>query len=378
MSGNGVLCVVRDTPSAFSETFITAQERGLPYKIITLYGQTAERLDRGAERVSVWKKSVIALRRNIFWRSPQDESRFFYTKALREIQPDAVLAQFGPLGVRVMAACEDLNIPLITYFRGKDASAQPILDVYRVAYSTLFGSTSAIIAKSEQIRDRLLELGASERKIIVDYGGVDVERFHGGSPAGAGPLFIAVGRLTEKKAPHLTLLAFRKTLERVPAAELVLVGDGPLRGVVRDMVRGLGLVDKVRLTGEAPHDEVRRLMREARAFVQHSVQAIDGDIEGVPNSVMEASAVGIPVVATRHSGIPACVRHGETGFLVDEHDVDGMAAFMTELALDPDLAGRMGQAGRARMVAEFSIDKSLQVVSEVIQRAVLDAGTTRA
>ena len=111
-------------------------------------------------------------------------------------------------------------------------------------------------------------------------------------------------------------------------------------------------------------------MRRVRCFVQHSVEAASGDCEGTPVAIIEAGATGLPVVATRHGGIPDVVIEGETGFLVDEHDVDGMAHCMLRLAEDPALAGRLGEAARARIESCFSMQRSIGELWRIIQSCV--------
>ena len=110
-------------------------------------------------------------------------------------------------------------------------------------------------------------------------------------------------------------------------------------------------------------------MRQARAFVQHSVVAIDGDSEGTPVAILEAGAAGLPVVATRHGGIPDVVVPGETGLLIREGDVCAMAECMARLAADPELAARLGSAARSRIRAEFSMDKSLSSLFQILDDA---------
>jgi glycosyltransferase involved in cell wall biosynthesis len=101
----------------------------------------------------------------------------------------------------------------------------------------------------------------------------------------------------------------------------------------------------------------------------HSVEAADGDSEGTPVALLEASASGLPVVATRHAGITDVVIDGETGSLVDEGDVDMMAAHMIELARNPGLAARMGVRGRLHVAARYSIDKNVGALWEVLDAA---------
>jgi glycosyltransferase involved in cell wall biosynthesis len=108
-------------------------------------------------------------------------------------------------------------------------------------------------------------------------------------------------------------------------------------------------------------------MREARAFVQHSLVASDGNSEGMPCSILEACASGLPVVSTRHAGIPEVVIEGDTGFLVAERDVESMARHMERLVVDPGLASKLGRAGRQRIEEHFSMDSSIARLWNVIE-----------
>jgi len=170
---------------------------------------------------------------------------------------------------------------------------------------------------------------------------------------------LAVGRFVDKKAPQLTLLAFRRVLDRVPEARLTMMGDGPLWECCLRLCHAMGIADAVRLPGAVPHDQVAEAMGQVRAFVQHSVRTFQNEAEGTPVAVLEAGAMGLPVVATRHAGISDVVIDGETGALVDEGDVAGMADAMVRLAEDPELARRWGRAARNRIVSEFSMERSI-------------------
>jgi glycosyltransferase involved in cell wall biosynthesis len=111
-------------------------------------------------------------------------------------------------------------------------------------------------------------------------------------------------------------------------------------------------------------------MRQARVFVQHSVVAADGNREGTPVAIIEAGASGLPVVATRHAGIPDVVVEGSTGFLVDERDVEGMARHMIRLAQDAELAGRLGRAARERVQVHFSTETSIRRLWTIITSCI--------
>jgi colanic acid/amylovoran biosynthesis glycosyltransferase len=141
---------------------------------------------------------------------------------------------------------------------------------------------------------------------------------------------------------------------KAPWAELDFIGDGPLLDECRALAKHLSVADQIRFHGAQPSETVRRLMSQASIFLQHSVTAESGDTEGLPVAILEAMASALPVISTRHSGIPEAVLDGGTGILVDEHDVDGIAAAIAALLSDPVRARAMGAAGRRRVLSRYT------------------------
>jgi glycosyltransferase involved in cell wall biosynthesis len=170
----------------------------------------------------------------------------------------------------------------------------------------------------------------------------------------------------DKKAPQKTLQAFEAMRKKVPEARLVMVGDGPLLKDCRQWVRQQGIEDAVTFTGVLSRRAVSRLLSTSRAFVQHSVVAPDGDREGLPLAILEAGAHGLPMIATRHAGIPDAVREAQDGFLVDEGDIKAMALAMWKLAAKPDLAASMGKSFRGRVAAEYSRKVSIERLQRLL------------
>jgi colanic acid/amylovoran biosynthesis glycosyltransferase len=290
-----------------------------------------------------------------------------YARAFRHARCQAVYVEFGQIAVYVMDACRQLELPLIVHFHGIDAHSRSMLDRHGGRYPRLFEQAVAIITNSRTMERALLDLGARPEKLHYVPNGVDADRFRAGAPAEASPTFLAVGRFAEKKAPQLTIAAFASLCRTHPDARLRMIGEGGLLGVCQDLAQGLGVGESVTFRGAQPHEVVAEEMRRARAFVQHSVVASDGNSETMPNAILEASASGLPVVATRHAGIPEVVVDGETGFLVEERDVEGMSRHMARLVQQPELAAELGQAGRRRMQESFSIDARIARLWEIIQ-----------
>lgn len=300
-----------------------------------------------------------------------------YSRAFRRSRAAAVLAEFGPTGVRVLDASRRARIPLIVHFHGYDASHSDVLEEHREAYRILFKEAAAIVVVSRAMVKKLISLGAQPGKIHYNPYGVNCALFQGADPAVSPPVFLAVGRFVEKKAPHLTLLAFSEVHRVFPAARLRLIGDGPLMGVCRDLAKGLQIEEAVTFLGTQHHSIVEQEMRGARAFVQHSLEAANGDSEGTPVAIIEAGASGLPVISTRHAGIPDVIVEGQTGLLVDERDVHGMAANMLHLIRQPALAGELGRAARRHIETHFSMQHSIKRLWSIIESCLVDSGRQR-
>jgi glycosyltransferase involved in cell wall biosynthesis len=184
---------------------------------------------------------------------------------------------------------------------------------------------------------------------------------------------LAVGRFVEKKAPYLTILAFKKVLEWLPEARLVMAGGGILYDVCCKLIKALHIEHAVELRGIIDHDDVATLMQQSRVFVQHSLVPASGDTEGTPVAILEAGAAGLPVVSTKHAGISDVVVDGKTGFLVDEGDIDAMSDHMYQLLSNPVLAGEMGKTAREHISANFAMERSIERLRNIIERCAFKA-----
>jgi glycosyltransferase involved in cell wall biosynthesis len=234
----------------------------------------------------------------------------------------------------------------------------------------MFREAAAIIAVSRAMQRKLVRLGAPLEKVHYNPCGIDCEEFEAGDPSAQPPIFLAVGRFVEKKAPQLTLKAFAEVQRECPEAHLRMIGDGPLLDECRRLAQELNIEQAVAFLGAQPHDVVRAEMRRARCFVQHSVEAPNGDSEGTPVGILEAGASALPVVATRHAGIPDVIVEGHTGFLVDERDTAAMALHMSRLAREPELALQLGQAARLHIAGNFSREQSLSRLWTIISNTI--------
>jgi colanic acid/amylovoran biosynthesis glycosyltransferase len=361
------VCIVKHREIKLTETFIRAHAERLPARTTLICGFPPHLADARPATPALPIRAYQKVRRQFV--SEDERSTRAYVRLFSEANADVVLAEYGPTGVGVLDACQRMGMPLIVHFHGYDASMHEVIEQHREGYEHLFQKATAHVAVSRAMKDALVALGEPPDRVRYNPCGVDPELFNESNPAEAPPTFLAVGRLVEKKAPHLLILAFAEVHRRAPAAKLRIVGDGPLYGVCKDLVAGLGLGDAVDFLGPQPHDVVREEMGRSRAFVQHSVVAESGDSEGTPVAVMEAGASALTVITTRHAGIPEVFQEEETGLLVDERDVAGMAEAMLQLAHDPAQAQAMGRAARLRIREHFSMDGSIGTLWTIVQEA---------
>ncbi len=282
---------------------------------------------------------------------------------LREHGVTTMLAEYGPTGCEIAAACRQGGIRLFVYFHGADASLTLRSFSRRYAYRRLALEAAGLVTPSRFLAEKLAASGLPAARMRVIPCGVDVESFQPGADRDP-HLVLAVGRLVEKKAPHLVVAAFAKAAVNHGSARLEIIGDGPLRETCRRAAERSGIANRIVLLGAQRHDVVRRKMAQAAVFVQHSVTAANGETEGLPVGILEAMASGLPVVATRHAGIPEAVVEGVSGLLVAEHDIDGMARALDRLLDDESWRAALGAAGRARACERFTASQSIAALRQ--------------
>jgi colanic acid/amylovoran biosynthesis glycosyltransferase len=261
--------------------------------------------------------------------------------------PDVVVCHFGWNAQRAALLAPALRpARLAAVFHGADVTSWTGGDG-RGRYARVFRELDHLLTVSDRFREQLLAWGADPARTSVHRVGIDVASFETSDVRSDGPTrLLSVARLVEKKGVQVAVRAIRDCPELDVVYEVI--GDGPMRAEVEALAAS---DPRIVLAGSKPPAAVREALGRAHVLLAPSVTASDGDQEGIPVAIMEAMAAGVPVVATRHSGIPELVVDGETGLLVDEHDADGLADAVARLIADPDLRRRLGDGGR-RVVAE--------------------------
>lgn len=344
-----------------SEAFIREQAHNMMRYKPTFVSSTLLN-ETPSENVSLSQDDLFGIKQIIFLltRSPHLFKRLDQLSKLALIH-----AHFGPDGVYAMALAEKLQIPFLVTFHGYDITISRT-GIWRTGkflyYQLLFHElelkrkAAAFIAVSDFIRRKLLEKSYPEEKIIQHYIGVDTAKF---SPTHKTDerYILCVGRHIQKKGIDTLLRAFAQVAQKHPSVSLIQVGTGPLTANFHALVAELGINKRVRFLGSQPHETVLKLMRGAEIFALPSQTAKNGDCEGLPIVINEASACGVPVVSTFHSGIPEAVLHGETGFLVPEKNDIALAEKLDILLSDRALGEKMGHLGREFVCEVFDIHK---------------------
>lgn len=223
-----------------------------------------------------------------------------------------------------------------------------------------------VVAISEYNRRFILDRvgGAASERIRVIHCGVDLDRFGAPTDRSRGreadegePPFevICIGTLHAVKGQRFLVEAAAILAERGVDVRCHLVGEGPDRAALESLARQRGATGQVRFHGALDREQVRRLLGSVDAAAAPSVPTADGRREGIPVALMEAAASGLPLVASRLSGIPELVREGETGLLVEPGDAAGLARALERLARDPATRAGLGKTARRLVEEEFAL-----------------------
>jgi colanic acid/amylovoran biosynthesis glycosyltransferase len=287
---------------------------------------------------------------------------------------DAIVAHFGPQGVIAQGLREMrlLEGPLVTFFHAYDLTSAPRL-AGRSMYRRLFERGDLLLAISERGAEQLRALGAPVEKTRVHHMGVNVATFHPPEAprdrgSAARTRVISIGRLIAKKSFHLGLEAVAQARARGVCLEYDIYGSGPLATALERCIGTLGLRGAARLCGPANQECLAEALRRSHVLLAPSATSRDGDEEGIPMVLMEASATELPVVATDCGGVAELVKNESSGLLVPECDSSAMADALCRLSSSAELARRLGRAGRLRVLEDFDERRQGQRLATLLRR----------
>ena len=273
---------------------------------------------------------------------------------------DVIQCHFGPNGNRGVIL-KDLGVftgKIITVFHGYDIT-QYIHNNGRDAYKYLFDKGDFFLPISQRWKNELISLGCRKEKIMVHRMGIDVEKyndFHRNTKGDDKLKIITIARFVEKKGIRYGVEAVGQVVKEHPEIEYRIIGDGPLRDEIESVIDQLKLREKIKLLGWKSEAEILKYMNDSDILLLSSVTSNDGDQEGIPVVLMEAMAMGLPVVSTFHSGIPELVQDGISGFLAPERDVSGLAKKLRHCIEHPELWPSILKEAHNTIIQNYNID----------------------
>lgn len=307
----------------------------------------------------------------------------FY-RAIRRTDSRAIHAHFGLRGYHAIPLARAARLPLVTTFYGYDLSRLPEQKpVWRQRYADLFDQGARFLVEGHHMALQLQNLGCSANKITVHHLGIELEEFpFRPRRLQEGELLriLLAARFTEKKGIVYAVEAFARLIEMGVDAQLTIIGEASekdasqaIKQQVLETIRNASLADRVDLRGMQSRNELSKSYYEHHVLLQPSVQANTGDNEGgAPVTLIEASATGMPIVATYHCDIPEVVQDRVTGLLAPERDSDRLASHLLSLATNPGQIEEMGRAGRHHVEAEYDARKQGEHLDTIYDDVIQD------
>lgn len=326
------------------------------------------------------KNGVLArLSRSLATRLARPVSRWEWRRLVAKTQPDVFHIQFGDHAVRCLPLLARHPQPLIVTFHGSDINCATYSAAYCQKLRELFNRAAVCHFVSVDLRDQAVDLGCDPRKAKVVYLGTPIPNQHTDYTERTDDCeFACVASLTPSKGHEILLSAFRELRKSRPKASLHLYGDGPLGDRLRWVSNRLGLDDAVNFHGQVSNTDVQKaLLKNTDVVILASHKDDAGCREGIPVSLMEACAAGVPCVSTRCGGIPELIQEDRTGLLVDERNEKQLTTTMLRLARDPKYREALGIAARDFVKQYFDLDRQLEIIAGLYCDAMLTVGRTQ-
>ena len=330
-------------------------------------GLTIENLYKDPASTQQWLLTGLKYANKVGF--PKTELPYIVTPFLGKQKYHIIHCHFGPNGFKGLLL-KKLGLfegKIVTTFHGYDITRYLQSSCVPNPYKQLFEQGDLFLPISKLWKHRLIELGCDEQKISVHRMGVDCTKFS------FTPRYVTkndqirivtVARLVEKKGVEYGIRAVAKLSQIYHNIEYNIIGDGVLKSELQQLIKDNGAGHTVKLLGWKQQHEIVEILKNSHILLAPSVTSQDGDQEGIPVVLMEAMAMGLPVLSTQHSGIPELIENGVSGFLVPERDADALAEKLAYLIENSECWVEMGQAGRKCIEQNYDINKlNYQLVS---------------
>jgi colanic acid/amylovoran biosynthesis glycosyltransferase len=275
---------------------------------------------------------------------------------------------FGHIAVHLLPLVRAWRQPSIVSFHGADVLVDMEKPAYRKKTKEVLDAVRRVFVRSESLRRAVVDLGCAENKIDIVRTGIPLGEFPFQDrkfPADGEWRFVQACRLVEKKGLATTLHAFTHFLTKYPNAKLTIAGEGPMVRELQELTRKLRIDTRVALPGFVSQEKLREIFYRSHIFLHPSETGWDGNQEGIPNSMLEAMASGLPVFATNHGGIPEAIENGVSGILVQERDHRALALALLATVQDRDLLSRLARNGANVVRNKFDQQKQARRLEEI-------------
>jgi colanic acid/amylovoran biosynthesis glycosyltransferase len=285
---------------------------------------------------------------------------------IKDVPIHLVHAHYGDYACTILPIAQKCNVPLIVNFHGYDASRSTLSSEYMQNLKELFGYAAAIIIVSPHMIDTL-ELTPYYHKVHLIPYGIDADYFKPDVSQTKNTIDILhSGRIVDKKGVPDVIKVFHRLQNKYKNLKLHIIGDGAQLEECKNIALDLAIPENcIRFYGAQSHASVKAYMENADIFVLNSRTSKNGNMEGLPNSILEAMSMEKAVVSTEHAGIPYAITSGKTGLLVPERDNAALEAAIERLYLDRQLRLQLGKAARQSILKNFTVQKMQSKINSV-------------
>ena len=301
------------------------------------------------------------------------EEAYNLVDLLRHHETKLAHVYYGHKAAKYLPMLQRWGGPMIVSFHGMDITQGAYKPTDPATLAEVFAHAQLVLARSSSLLDQLMELGCPPEKLRLNRTAIpleDLPRSLRHAPADGRWVLLQACRLIAKKGILTTLRAMREVVNVCPMARLIIAGDGPQAGAIHALVTELGLESYVELTGWCSQVELRELYQRAHLFLHPSEVTTTGDQEGIPNSLLEAMATGLPAVATLHGGIPEAVTDGVDGLLVPEKSPGLLAEAILRLTRDRELLETMSAQAATNIETKFGAVRQLEALEDCYAEAI--------
>ncbi|MCB0510017.1 MAG: glycosyltransferase family 4 protein [Bacteroidetes bacterium] len=289
--------------------------------------------------------------------------------AINHFNPDIVHCQFAYEGLKYFDNIEDDETPVVINFRGYDAS-------YKLRYKSYVEKLKKIVSKKNVhcifVCKALLQMLEAQNISFANqphilYTGINTEIFIRTDYKEKDPLFVQVGSFNDKKGQLISVQAFREFIANSnnQSVKMLFIGEGKNLDIVKKYTEEHGLSDRIQFLGNKSHPEIIEVLQKATCFFHHSIIPENGDMEGIPNAIIEAMAMELPILSTYHSGIPEAIENGVHGLLSQENDIASYAKNMEKI-----LEFSYLKINKTKVLEQFNIDNHIAQLKN-IYRSIL-------